>query len=222
MIPMLCIISVPVPSPRDMGIMEITVVSVVIRIGRSLVFPLSISASSSPSPSSFIRAWTPSTYRIPLFTTIPTSIIIPIMEIMVSDCPERNRSPKEPIRLKGMLSMTIREYFGDSNCMAITRNTRNTAAAIALPMAVKVSVIISSMVSLVCSTESGSFVSATSLSSAASTASVSSETQEAVMVVVYFPSCFMTVCWESVYCRVAISDSGTPPTEASRSALAFV
>ena len=179
--------------------MEITVVNVVIRIGRSLVFPLSISASSSPSPSSFIRAWTPSTYRIPLFTTIPTSIMIPIMEIIVSDCPDRKRSPKEPIRLKGMLSMTIREYFGDSNCMAITRNTRNTAAAIALPMAVKVSVIISSMVSLVCSTESGSFVSATSLSSAASTASVSSETQEAVMVVVYFPSCFMTVCWESVY-----------------------
>lgn len=40
------IISVPLPSPMAMGIMEITVVRVVMRIGRSLVWPLRTSASS--------------------------------------------------------------------------------------------------------------------------------------------------------------------------------
>ena len=141
-IPIPCIISVPVPMPSDMGTMEMMVVRVVIRIGRSLVLALSMRASSSDRPSSLIRALTPSTYRIPLFTTIPTSIMIPIRDVMVSDCPDRNSNPKEPIRLNGILSMTIREYFGDSNCMAITRKTRKMAAAMALPRAVKFSRII--------------------------------------------------------------------------------
>ena len=123
--------------------MEMTVVSVVIRIGRSLVCPLRMSASSTG-----IRmrsSFTPSTYRIPLFTTIPTSIRIPIREVILMGSPVINRRPREPIRLNGMLSMTISEYFGDSNCMAMTSNTRNMAAAIAQPSAVKDSTIISSM-----------------------------------------------------------------------------
>ncbi len=42
------------------------------------------------------------------------------------------KSPKEPTRLKGMVVITMKENFGDSNCAAMTTKIRNTATAIAL------------------------------------------------------------------------------------------
>ena len=41
------------------------------------------------------------------------------------------RSPKEPTRLNGIVVMTMKENFGDSNWAALTTNTRNTATAMA-------------------------------------------------------------------------------------------
>ena len=79
---------------------------------------------------------------------------------MVKSCPVIKRSPKDPMRLNGILSMTIREYFGDSNCIAITRNTRNTAAAMASPRDRKESAIISSIVLFATVTDPGSSISA--------------------------------------------------------------
>ena len=42
------------------------------------------------------------------------------------------KSPKEPTRLNGMVVITMKENFGDSNCAAMTTKIRNTATAIAL------------------------------------------------------------------------------------------
>ena len=42
------------------------------------------------------------------------------------------RKPKEPIRLNGIVVITIKENLGDSNCAAITTKSRNTAVAIAV------------------------------------------------------------------------------------------
>ena len=58
---------------------------------------------------------------------MPISIRMPIIEIMLKVVPEINMSRNEPIRLKGMQVITIRLKRTLSNCMAITRNTRNTA-----------------------------------------------------------------------------------------------
>jgi len=82
--------------------------------------------------------------------------------------PEINSRKKDPIRLNGILSMTISENTGDSNCIAMTRNIRNTAVIIAIPIAINSSFIISSMVLTVCPTPSGNAPS----SSACATASV--------------------------------------------------
>ena len=54
-------------------------------------------------------------------------------------------SPKEPTRLKGMVVMTMKENFGDSNCADITTNTMNTAMAMARYRAENSSCIIRSM-----------------------------------------------------------------------------
>ncbi len=126
------------------GIIDRIVVNVVIRIGLRRRRPLSISASFN-GISSF--SWfVVSTYRIPLFTTIPTSISTPINEVMFSVEPVMNSRKKDPIRLNGILSMTMSENTGDSNCIAMTRKIRKTAVKIAFPIAVNSSVSISSII----------------------------------------------------------------------------
>ena len=50
-----------------------------------------------------------------MFTTVPTNIRKPSMETMLMGLPARYKRPKEPIRLKGMVVITIRENLGDSN-----------------------------------------------------------------------------------------------------------
>ncbi len=51
---------------------------------------------------------------------------------------------KDPIRENGIQVITIRENLGDSNCMAMTRNTRNIPARMAIKIEVRFSVRISS------------------------------------------------------------------------------
>ena len=53
------------------------------------------------------------------------------MEVILIVVPVSFKSPKEPTRLNGIVVMTMKENFGDSNCAAMTTNTRNTATAIA-------------------------------------------------------------------------------------------
>ena len=90
-----------------MGNMASTVVIVVIRIGLIRVAPASISAlSSSISPRFWFAA---STNRMPLFTTVPESIRKPIRETMLIFRFRSHRSPKEPIRLKGIVVITMTE-----------------------------------------------------------------------------------------------------------------
>ena len=68
---------------------------------------------------------------MPELTTVPISMTKPIREYMLIFESASHRRPKEPIRLKGMVVITIREYLGDSNWAAITTNTRNTAVPMA-------------------------------------------------------------------------------------------
>ena len=75
------------------GIMDSIVVSVVIRIGRRRMHPLSINASFSGIVS--FNWFAVSTYKIPLFTTIPTSISTPIKEVIFSVESVINKRKKE-------------------------------------------------------------------------------------------------------------------------------
>lgn len=112
------------------GIMETTVVSVVIRIGRIRVAPASIRAVSR-----FMvpRYWfAVSTNKIPLFTTVPISIRKPMRETMLMEQSVSHNSPNAPIRLNGIVVMTIPENLIDSNWAAITTKIKNTAIASAL------------------------------------------------------------------------------------------
>lgn len=107
---------------------------------------LALSISASFNGISSFSWFVVSTYRIPLFTTIPTSISTPINEVMFSVEPVMNSRKKDPIRLNGILSMTMSENTGDSNCIAMTRKIRKTAVKIAFPIAVNSSVSISSII----------------------------------------------------------------------------
>ena len=141
------------------GTIDKIVVSVVIRIGRRRIQPLSISASFSGIVS--FSWFVVSTYKIPLFTTIPTNIRIPIKEVIFNVEFVINSRKKEPIKLNGILNITIKEKLGDSNCIAITKKIKNTAVAIAVPIAVNSSIIISFIIFSVSATPSGNVASPT-------------------------------------------------------------
>ena len=109
--------------------MDRIVVRLVIRIGLIRVAPASTRAVCK---SISCRYWfTVSTYRIPLFTTVPIRIRKPSRVVILIVTPVIFRKPKEPTRLNGIVVMTITENFTDSNWLAMTTNTRNTAMAIA-------------------------------------------------------------------------------------------
>ena len=125
-----CIISEPSLVASAIGTMPRTVVSVVIRIGRIRVAPASIRAVSR-----FMvpRYWfAVSTNKIPLFTTVPISIRKPMRETMLMEQSVSHNSPNAPIRLNGIVVMTIPENLIDSNWAAITTKIKNTAIASAL------------------------------------------------------------------------------------------
>ena len=129
------------------------VVSVVMQIGRTRIAPASTSASSNGIS---IRSWfTVSTYKIPLFTTVPTSIRKPSMEFILIGQSARNRNPKEPIKLNGIVAITIRENFGDSNWIAMTMKIRKIAVTSAIPNAESSSPIDSSRLLVAISTPYG-------------------------------------------------------------------
>ena len=171
--------------------MDRIVVSVVIRIGRRRITPVSISASSTGMDCRSILV--ESTNRIPLFTTIPISIKNPIRDIMLRVDPVKNKSNREPIRENGIHSMTIIENLGDSNCMAITKNTRNTAVKIALNRLANSSFIISTIILSAGLTDSGNTVSATMASMASCASKIFSEFNVEVRLTRYMPSCFTMV-----------------------------
>mgnify|MGYP007026185381 CR=1 FL=1 len=66
-----------------------------------------------------------------MLTTVPTRIRKPRIDVILMLTPVICKSPKEPMRLNGMVVITMKENFGDSNCADSTTNTRNTATAIA-------------------------------------------------------------------------------------------
>ena len=66
-----------------------------------------------------------------MFTTVPIRIRNPRIEVMLMVTPVSFKRPKEPIRLNGIVVMTIKENFGDSNCAAKITKTRKTAMAMA-------------------------------------------------------------------------------------------
>ena len=73
-----------------------------------------------------------STNKIPLFTTVPISIRKPMRETMLMEQSVSHNSPNAPIRLNGIVVMTIPENLIDSNWAAITTKIKNTAIASAL------------------------------------------------------------------------------------------
>ena len=152
-----CIMTPLSPSPSPMGIMDRIVVNVVIRIGRRRVLPEATSASSVDIPSSR-SIFAESTNRIPLFTTIPINIRNPIRDTILMVLCVMNNSRKDPISAKGIHIMTMKENLGDSNCIAITRNTRNVATRIACNNACNSSFIIPVIILSAGVTESGNTV----------------------------------------------------------------
>ena len=113
--------------------MEITVVPVVIKIGLIRIAPASTSALSRGISA---RNWfTVSTYKIPLFTTVPTNIRKPNIDTILIGLSARNSIPKDPISENGMVVIIISENLGDSNWIAITTNTRKTPVIRAPPKA---------------------------------------------------------------------------------------
>ena len=56
----------------------------------------------------------------------------PISEVILMVTPVSLSAANEPASENGIVVMTMNENLGDSNCAAITTNTRNTAIAIAL------------------------------------------------------------------------------------------
>ena len=82
---------------------------------------------------------------MPLFTAIPTSIRKPIRPTMLMGRPLRNTRPMEPIRLSGIHIITMMDSRGESNWMAMTRNTRKMPAAMAVAMLSRPSAVLSSI-----------------------------------------------------------------------------
>ena len=80
--------------------------------------------------------------------------------------PVKNNNKKEPIRENGIQVITISENLGDSNCIAITKNTRNTAVKIDFKIDINSSYIISVCILFAGVTPSGKSMSATSSSMA--------------------------------------------------------
>ena len=72
-----------------------------------------------------------------------------------------NRNINEPISANGTHIITINENLGDSNCIAITRNTKNTAVRIAFTSVLNSSIIICVIALLAGETVSGNTVFAT-------------------------------------------------------------
>ena len=123
--------------------MDTTVVRVVIRIGLRRVAPASTRAVFK---SISLRYWfTVSTYRIPLLTTVPTSIRNPSRDVMLMALSASHKRPKAPMRQNGMVVITMIENLGDSNWAAMTTNTRKIARAMAWNRAVNSSVMDSSI-----------------------------------------------------------------------------
>lgn len=105
--------SVASPIPRAIGIIPTIVVTVVMRIGLIRTAPASVIASSLPICSLFWEI--NSTSRIALFTTIPTSMIKPIIAIIESFCPVRKRARKAPDMANGIENITMNGSATDSN-----------------------------------------------------------------------------------------------------------
>ena len=102
------------PQEIAMGSIPKTVEIVVIRIGRSLLLPASKIASLILFPlltSLSIK----STLTIASFTTIPISIINPIMDIILIDIPNNARPKTTPNMERGTANMIIKGESRDSN-----------------------------------------------------------------------------------------------------------
>ncbi|MBK6900928.1 MAG: hypothetical protein IPH09_17295 [bacterium] len=91
----------------------------VIRMGRSRSRP---ACSTAASRSETRRSWLMrSTSTMPLFTTMPASMIAPITTITLTGVPVRARPYTAPVRASGTVNMMIRGCRKDSNWAAITR-----------------------------------------------------------------------------------------------------
>src|SRR5208337_3765264 len=100
--------SAPEPRPTARGINPKSVQRVVIRIGRTRIFPAATSASRRGIPCSSHNLCTYSKRMMPFFTTSPTIRMIPMNEETFSAVPVANSMAKTPRTDSGAADMMIK------------------------------------------------------------------------------------------------------------------
>ena len=113
-------ISAPSPRPSAIGVSPRMVVSVVIRMGRSRIWPAATIASALAIPSRRSRLMQ-STSTMAFFTTIPASITTPIRTITLRVDPESRSAHTTPIAASGIVKRIRNGCSSDSNWLAITK-----------------------------------------------------------------------------------------------------
>ena len=97
----------PSPNPISIGTKPKIAVKVVINIGRIRCLPALIIALRLSKPSSY--SWLILSTRImELFTAIPPSIIIPIIEMIFSGVPRIKKVKIEPTNANGMVNRIVK------------------------------------------------------------------------------------------------------------------
>ncbi len=120
--------SAPAPSPIAIGRMPKTVANDVIRMGRNRIAAASVTAPVTVRPSA--RSWLAnSTIRIAFLVTRPISMIRPMREKMLSDCPNTHSETTAPNTASGTESRMVNGSTKLSNCAASTRKMNASASA---------------------------------------------------------------------------------------------
>ena len=146
---------------------------------------------------------------MPLFTAMPTSIRKPIRPTMLMGRPLRNTRPMEPIRLSGIHIITMMDSRGESNWMAMTRNTRKMPAAMAVAMLSRPSAVLSSIMPTPKDTPWGRSSWAVRASISFGALYLAESVVVAVRVTLYCPSCRVMVGRVVMYSTVEMSRRAT-------------
>jgi hypothetical protein len=111
--------SVPTPKASAMGRRPTTVVSVVMRIGRSRIRPARGTATCSGSPWRR-RSLMYSTSRTPFDTTMPTIMMMPMNDVVESVVLVRYSAQKTPMSPMGTENMIVKGSLSERNWDAST------------------------------------------------------------------------------------------------------
>ena len=111
------LVSLPSPMPSAMGSRPAMVAMVVMRMGRSRVFPACTVASTSGCPRSR-RTRAKSTSSTPFDTTMPTIMMMPMKLFTLSVVPVSQSAMNTPLTPSGTENMMTSGSSSDRNCEA--------------------------------------------------------------------------------------------------------